>query len=156
MDQQLFRKKSIDRISSPEELHDYMRVTTPRLWMILGAIVLLLAGIIIYASTGTLENTTQIRVKLQASERTTEKGTTEAYTKVTGVLPSTMLENVKTGMQVRIGQEKGTLAYISSSAGQDDILLTFDMDRDLLELEDGEYDAVLVLESVSPMKYLWN
>ena len=50
MDNGLFRKKSIDRISSPEELHDYMRVTSPRLWMILAAVVLLLVGFIVYAS----------------------------------------------------------------------------------------------------------
>ena len=51
MGNQLFRQKSLDRISSPEELHDYMRVTSPRLWMILGAILVLLAGFIAYAST---------------------------------------------------------------------------------------------------------
>ena len=62
MDNQLFRQKSIDRISSPEELHDYMRVTSPRLWMILGAIVVLLAGFIVYASTVTLEYTVDIMV----------------------------------------------------------------------------------------------
>lgn len=35
MENNLFRKKSLEHISSPEELHDYMRVTSPRLWMIL-------------------------------------------------------------------------------------------------------------------------
>ena len=38
----LFRKKSLDRISSPEELHDYLRVTSPSLWMVLAAIMVLL------------------------------------------------------------------------------------------------------------------
>ena len=31
MQNELFRQKSIERISSPEALHDYMRVTSPRL-----------------------------------------------------------------------------------------------------------------------------
>ena len=47
MENGLFRKKSLERISSPEELHDYMRVTSPRLWMILAAIVVLLVGFIV-------------------------------------------------------------------------------------------------------------
>jgi hypothetical protein len=47
MDNQLFRKKSIDRISSPEKLEDYMRVTSPRLWMLLSAIVILLVGFLV-------------------------------------------------------------------------------------------------------------
>ena len=62
MENGLFRKKSMERISSPEELHDYMRVTSPRLWMILGAIVALLVGFIVYASTATMENTMPITV----------------------------------------------------------------------------------------------
>ena len=57
MENQLFRKKSLESISSPEEMHDYMRVTTPRLWMLLTAIVVLVAGFIVYASMTTLENT---------------------------------------------------------------------------------------------------
>ncbi len=41
MDQNLFREKSIDRISSPEQLNDYLRVTSPAVWVILLAVVLL-------------------------------------------------------------------------------------------------------------------
>ena len=55
MENQLFRKKSLERISSPEEMHDYMRVTSPRLWMILAAIVVLLGGFIAYAATTTMK-----------------------------------------------------------------------------------------------------
>ena len=56
MDHQLFRKESIDRISSPEEMHDYMRVTSPKLWMILSAVIALLVGFIVYASTSVMES----------------------------------------------------------------------------------------------------
>lgn len=36
MSDQIFRKKSLDRISSPEQLNDYIRVANPGIWMILG------------------------------------------------------------------------------------------------------------------------
>lgn len=62
MGNQIFRKESLERISSPEQLHDYMRVTSPRMWMILSAIAALLVGFIIYASTATLENTIEIKL----------------------------------------------------------------------------------------------
>ena len=62
MENGLFRQKSIDRISSPESLHDYMRVTSPRLWMILAAIIALLAGFIVFASMATMENTMPLKV----------------------------------------------------------------------------------------------
>ena len=62
MGNQLFRKESLERISSPEQLHDYMRVTSPRMWMLLSAIAALLIGFIVYASTTTMENTIDINV----------------------------------------------------------------------------------------------
>ena len=43
MKNDLFRKSSIDRISSPEQLNDYIRVTNPSIWVILAAIIILLA-----------------------------------------------------------------------------------------------------------------
>ena len=46
MDQQLFRKESIDQIKSPEQLNDYLRVTTPTVWIILIAVIILLAGML--------------------------------------------------------------------------------------------------------------
>ena len=68
----LFRQKSIERISSPEALHDYMRVTSPRLWMILAAVVLLLGGFIAYASTAKMENTMPIKVTVETYQKRDE------------------------------------------------------------------------------------
>ena len=48
MEQSLFRKKSLDRISSPEQLNDYLRVTNPTVWVVLGAVILLLLGVIVW------------------------------------------------------------------------------------------------------------
>lgn len=51
----LFRKKSLDRVTSPEQLDDYIRVTTPSVWFILIALIVLLAGLIAYSIFGTVE-----------------------------------------------------------------------------------------------------
>ena len=48
----LFRKKSIDRVSSPEQLNDYIRVTTPSVWLVLLAVILLLIGMLIWSIFG--------------------------------------------------------------------------------------------------------
>ena len=55
MNGQLFRKKSMERISSPEQLNDYIRVSNPGIWMILAAIVILLAGVCIWGVIGHLD-----------------------------------------------------------------------------------------------------
>ena len=46
----IFRKKSIDRISSPEELNDYMHVTNPPMWLFLSAVLLFLVGILCWSA----------------------------------------------------------------------------------------------------------
>ena len=51
----IFRQKSIDRVSSPEQLNDYIRVTTPSVWLVLVAIILLLAGMVAWSVFGTVE-----------------------------------------------------------------------------------------------------
>ena len=50
----IFRQKSIDRVSSPEQLNDYIRVTTPSVWLVLAAVVLLLAGMLAWSIFGTI------------------------------------------------------------------------------------------------------
>ena len=54
MENSLFRKKSIDKISSPEKLDDYIRVTTPSVWITLIAILLLLVGALLWGTLGEL------------------------------------------------------------------------------------------------------
>jgi hypothetical protein len=47
----IFRKKSMERISSPEEMDDYMKVTGPSMWLVTGAILLLLLAAVIWGIT---------------------------------------------------------------------------------------------------------
>ena len=56
MDQQIYRKKSLERISSPEQLNDYLRVTNPSVWVILLAVIILLAGLLYWSSVTTIES----------------------------------------------------------------------------------------------------
>ena len=158
MDNQLFRKKTLDRISSPEELHDYMRVTSPRLWILLAAILVLLLGFVVYASTVRLENTVSIPVEiknLKYHQQNPEMEENEFYTLVTCRLPDSYLDRVKTGMRVRIGDFMGQVKWLST-ANQQEISVTIVMDQQPLPLQDGEYEAELILESTTPVSFLWN
>ena len=44
----LFREKSLERIASPEQLNAYIRVSTPSVWLLLAAVVILLAGVCVW------------------------------------------------------------------------------------------------------------
>ena len=48
----LFRKTSLDRVSNPEQLNDYIRVTNPSVWMIMCAVILLLTGVCVWGVFG--------------------------------------------------------------------------------------------------------
>lgn len=53
---QVFRTSSLERAASPESLDDYIQVSNPSVWMILGAIVLLLVGALVWACFGHLSD----------------------------------------------------------------------------------------------------
>ena len=53
----IFRQKSLDKVSSPEQLNDYIRVTTPSVWLVLAALVVLLIGMLAWSIFGTVEAT---------------------------------------------------------------------------------------------------
>ena len=55
MDNGLFRKSSVDRMNSPEQLNEYVRVVRPGVWIVLGAVALLLAGVVIWGVFGEVD-----------------------------------------------------------------------------------------------------
>ena len=62
----LFREKSLEAVESPEALNDYLRVTSPGVWLVLAAVVALLVGGILWGVFGRIET------KRQAAIVTTE------------------------------------------------------------------------------------
>ena len=51
----IFREKSIDRVTGPESLNDYIRVTSPSVWIALLALVVLLVGLLAWSIFGRIE-----------------------------------------------------------------------------------------------------
>ncbi len=54
MSSTLFRKASLDSISSPDQLNDYIKVSNPSVWMILAALFILLAAVLAWSLIGSL------------------------------------------------------------------------------------------------------
>lgn len=54
MKKEIFRKESLEKIESPDDLDRYVKVTTPRTWILLVAIVVLLIGGCIWGFLGEL------------------------------------------------------------------------------------------------------
>ena len=127
MENKLFRKESMDHISSPEQLHDYMRVTSPRLWMLLTAILALLVGFLVYAATVTMESTMDLIVSVD-------------YGYISADLPLDQADLLKIHMPVRI---EGRTGYISNISQATEMRLEMTFDGNTV-LEDGFYQMDFV------------
>ena len=44
----IFREKSLERVNAPEELNDYIHVTTPALWLVVSPLLIIIAGFLIW------------------------------------------------------------------------------------------------------------
>ena len=158
MNDKIFRKKSIDRMSSPEQLNDYIKVTNPGVWMALAAIVILLIGVCVWGVFGTLET------KLLPVAAVSQDGQTVLYVKEND------LSAVKENMSVYIGDE----TYKVTSVSAQPVAVTEEISeyaRHTGELSigewvyivqingnmpDGAYKAQIVTDSVSPLYFVFN
>ena len=48
MNENLFRKKSLDKMKEPDELNDYIRISEPGIWILLTAFLILLVAACIW------------------------------------------------------------------------------------------------------------
>ncbi|MBR4711002.1 MAG: hypothetical protein IKP10_03150 [Clostridia bacterium] len=58
----LFREKSLEAIESPESLNDYLRVTSPKVWLVLAAVIAVLIGGIFWGILGRIDVRKQVAV----------------------------------------------------------------------------------------------
>ena len=94
--ERLFREKNLERLESPEKLNDYLRVTSPGVWMVLGAVIVLLIGVCIWGVFGRIQATTQAVV-------ITESGDSSC------LVPQAALEGVLQYRTIEIDEEKREL-----------------------------------------------
>lgn len=60
MENKLFRKTALDRISSPEQLNEYMKVAGPGVWCILAGLAVTFIAFIIWGFLGVIPETVEI------------------------------------------------------------------------------------------------
>lgn len=53
----IFRQESLDRVASPEQLNDYIHVSSPSVWLTLGAFFILAISVIVWGFTDTIPKT---------------------------------------------------------------------------------------------------
>ena len=131
--QTVFRKKTIEQISSPEQLTDYLSVTNPGIWVILAAVILLLAGIFAWCLVGTLE--TKAEVKVVVTDQTAQ-------------VIAQGSEVLTEGMPLHVSDQDVLLTSVETdeygrSTGRAELILP-----------DGTYDGTVITETMHPISFL--
>lgn len=163
MAQQVFRKSSMDKINSPEQLNEYIKVSSPSVWIILAAVMVLLAAVLLWSATGSLP--TQV-----SANGIAEKGTITCY------LSQENAAKLQKGMTVNLtGGETGLVSSVGSiplskdevdasvsgdyalhvlALGDWNIPVTVEIDA---ALQEGQvYPLTIITDSVNPIEFLLN
>lgn len=157
MNEQLFRKKSIDRVSSPEQLDAYIRVANPALWVVMAAVVVLLAGICVWGVLGHLDTTLPVVAVCEGDAAV-------VYVKEGDIA------SVEPGMTVKIGEDAWTVTEIAEQPiAVDGSFPEYTLHVGGLQVGEwvyavqtdarltaGTYSAKIVVESVPPMFFVMN
>ena len=147
MENRLFRQQSMDQVNSPEQIRDYLRVTSPKLWMVIAAVLVLVAGFLAYLSVAEQEITAPVRVKVE----NIQAGNKEQAI-VTFGIPTANRDNYRSGMVVRFDGVTGKIRYFVETEETTEVAVEPD-DPDA-KIAAGEYDAVVVIESSTPIEEL--
>lgn len=120
----LFRKSSLERISSPDQLNEYVKVTNPSLIVILVSVFTVLAAGMVWIFSGVIQKTVSL-TGVVASDLSGSEG-------VYCFVPLATSKRISPGMEVRIspdyadheqyGYIKGTVRSVGSKVLTDEYL----------------------------------
>lgn len=161
----LFREKSMDKIQSPEQLNTYIKVSNAGVWMVMAAMVIFLAGALIWGFLGRIPVYGTAVAKVDARQ-------VEIY------MPYQQMENEQLPDVLRF--EIGDSNFTISLSGQDiepteiteheidriDSLTAYKGDlrvgdwvyvfRGEIDYPDGVYDCKVVTKEYTPITFITN
>ncbi len=121
------------KLKSPEQLNDYLRVTSPGVWAVVVMIILMLLALLCWAGVGTLES--RVPALVSVSD---------------GLAAVTPL-----GVQT---VEEGMLVIIEEKEYEIRAVIKDEYDRPEgqvpVSLPNGEYEATLITERIRPLSFL--
>lgn len=139
MKEELFRKKSLNRVKSPENLEDYIQVSRPSIWMLLISILILLVGTVIWFVFGNIDSTKPATIYIEGTES------------VCYIAPEDIYE-IRNGMIVKFDNHKAEITHIGEIKEQG-YLCSLTMEE---TLPDGYYKGKVVVDTLKPIQFILN
>lgn len=152
----LFREKSLQAVESPESLNDYLRVTSPGVWIILAAVIALLLGAILWGIFGHIRTTSQVAVVVEDGKSVCYV----PYNEAEGILANGVISldgaeyplASEGSFDVIVISEDASMRLLKAGglkAGDPVVLVPADTG-----LADGVYSCVAVTEDLQPISLL--
>lgn len=154
----IFRQKSVERVSSPEQLDNYLKVTSPSVWLVLVGIIILLVGTIAWGAFGKLKT-------YAVTGCYVEDGVGYCYLKEEEGL------KINEGMEVEIPSEEVSFKIIELQTQGINIPDSYSYLQHLVgvtandyvyratgfcNLKNGYYPGKIATDSVSPLEFILN
>lgn len=139
MDNELFRKKSLEKIKSPENIDDFIRVSNPGVWLLLVSVILLLIGMCLWGIWGHIDSTIETTVYV-------EGGTVICY------VPEDKATSVKTGMTVAFENFEAVVCDFLEKQ-EDDYYYILQSEE---TIPNGLYDGKIVISETKPISFVMN
>lgn len=133
MNEKIFREKSLKRIKSPESLGDYIRISSPAVWIILAAVLLLLVGACVWGFAGKIETTAECNAVAKDGE-------------VICLFDAANLPQISVGMPVRIDGAEYPITRIDAEHC---------FAYAYADVPDGNYKLQIIIESIRPCELLF-
>lgn len=158
MGSMIFREKSLKKIASPEQMNDYIRVSSPSVWMVLTAVIVLLAGVCVWGMFGHLDTAVQTggvctngRLTVFVGEEDHDKIGENAVISVDGV--EYAVAEI-TNAPIRVDDQIDP--YVVHLAGFTEGDWVYRLYADVPGLADGVYAASVITERVRPLDFVLN
>lgn len=158
MSSTIFREKSLKKIASPEQMNDYIRVSSPSVWMVLTAVIVLLAGVCVWGMFGHLDTAVQTGgvcadgcLTVLVGEEDHDKIKENAVISVDGV--EYAVAEI-TNAPIRVDDQIDP--YVVHLAGFTEGDWVYRLYADVPGLADGVYAASVITERVRPLDFVLN
>ena len=139
MREELFRKKSLEKVKSPEKLDDYIQVSGPGVWLLLISVIVLLAGACVWGIFGHIDSTVPTTVRA-------ENGTVVCY------VADENISSVQEGMTVESSDFEAVIIGIGQKEDTG-YVCTLGSDQ---EIPDGYYEGKIIRKSIKPLSFILN
>lgn len=139
MSEEIFRKKSLDKVKSPENLDDYIQVSNPGVWLLLISVILLLAGACVWGIFGHIDSTVETSVRV-------ENGTIVCY------VADEDISSVQEGMTVKLSGFEAVIMEIGQKEDMGYVCVL----ESAQTIPNGFYEGKIATKSIKPLSFVLN